>query len=251
MGTTGSEVRADVIGRVVAHASKRLTSEQLGIFTPFVECYYSRIDPADLAERHVPDLYGAAMTHLTFGHVRRPGEIRARAYAPDLDRYGYVSPHSVVELVVDEALVEEAVEEAVVEEVEEPDGCAGGREVVLAVVLVLAATFAGVLEPQAARVAARPSARAVLGSLIRRCAVGVRNRGRQRLSSARTGARAMARRAAPAQRRCSTHRRRSSPAPRETLRRSSAPRSGTRWSRVGGSRALRTAGWPPRGSVAT
>ena len=102
MGTTGSEVRADVIGRVVAHASKRLTSEQLRIFSPFVEDYYSRIDPADLAERHVPDLYGAAMTHLAFGQVRRPGEIRLRAYAPDLDRYGYVSPHSVVELVVED-----------------------------------------------------------------------------------------------------------------------------------------------------
>jgi hypothetical protein len=121
----------------------------------------------------------------------------------ELDELGVV-----VELAVDEALVEEAVEEAVLEEVEEePRLCAFGREVVLAVVLVPAATFVGVLEPQAASVAARPSARAVLGSLIRRCAVGVRNRGRQRLSSARTGARAMARRAAPARRRCSTHRR--------------------------------------------
>ncbi|MGO8875085.1 MAG: NAD-glutamate dehydrogenase [Acidimicrobiales bacterium] len=102
MGTTGSEVRADVIGRVVAHASKRLTSEQLDVFVPFLENYYSRVDPTDLAARHVPDLYGAAMSHLGFGHCRQPGELRLRAYAPDVDRYGYVSPHSVVELVIED-----------------------------------------------------------------------------------------------------------------------------------------------------
>ena len=46
MGTMGSEVRADVIGRVIEHASRRLTSEQLLLFTPFVQCYYARIHPA-------------------------------------------------------------------------------------------------------------------------------------------------------------------------------------------------------------
>jgi glutamate dehydrogenase len=102
MGTTGSEVRAEIIARVVAHASKRLSSEQLAVFSAFAGDYYARIDPADLADRHVPDLYGAAMAHLGFGHVRQPGEIRLRAYAPDLDRFGYVSPHSVVELVVED-----------------------------------------------------------------------------------------------------------------------------------------------------
>jgi glutamate dehydrogenase len=98
----GSEVRADVIGRVIAHASRRLTSEQLLLLTPFVQCYYARIHPADLASRQVPDLYGAAMDHLGFGRERRPGEVRLRTYAPDQDRYGYVSPHSIVELVVED-----------------------------------------------------------------------------------------------------------------------------------------------------
>jgi glutamate dehydrogenase len=98
----GSEARADVIGRVVAYASKRLDDQQLHIFTPFAERYYARSDPADLASRHVPDLYGVAMAHLGFGRVRQPGEARLRAYAPDVDRYGYVSPHSVIELVVED-----------------------------------------------------------------------------------------------------------------------------------------------------
>jgi len=102
MGTMGSEARADVIGRVVAYASKRLDDQQLHIFTPFAERYYARSDPADLASRHVPDLYGVAMAHLGFGRVRQPGEARLRAYAPDVDRYGYVSPHSVIELVVED-----------------------------------------------------------------------------------------------------------------------------------------------------
>jgi glutamate dehydrogenase len=98
----GSEARADVIGRVVAYASKRLDEHQLRLFTPFAECYYGKSDPADLASRHVPDLYGAAMAHFGFGRTRQPSETRLRAYAPDVDRFGYVSPHSVVELVVED-----------------------------------------------------------------------------------------------------------------------------------------------------
>jgi glutamate dehydrogenase len=98
----GSEVRAEIIGRVVAFASKRLSREQLGLFEPFAAQYYARTDPTDLADRHVPDLYGAAMAHLGFGTRRAAGEIRVRAYAPDLDRYGYASPHSVVEVVAED-----------------------------------------------------------------------------------------------------------------------------------------------------
>jgi len=102
MRTMGSEARAEVIGRVVAYASKRLDDKWLRLFTPFVERYYARSDPADLAIRHVPDLYGVAMAHFGFGRTRQPGEVRLRAYAPDVDRFGYVSPHSVVELVVED-----------------------------------------------------------------------------------------------------------------------------------------------------
>ncbi len=102
MGTTGSEVRADVIGRLIAHAEKHLTNEQAELFAAFVDSYYARVDTSDLAARHVPDLYGAALAHLAFGLDRRPGEVLLRAYAPDLDRFGYVSPHSVVELVVED-----------------------------------------------------------------------------------------------------------------------------------------------------
>jgi len=98
----GSEVRAEIIGRVTAFAAKRLSRDQLQLFEPFVTQYYARTDPADLADRHVPDLYGAAMAHLGFGARRLPGEVRVRVYAPDLDRYGYVSPHSVVELVTED-----------------------------------------------------------------------------------------------------------------------------------------------------
>jgi hypothetical protein len=81
----------------------------------------------------------------------------------------------------------------------------------------VAVTEAGLLEPQAAIsvASAMPSPSAVeVGRIFigRGVTVPVRNPGWQRLSSAETGARAMPRRAAPARRRCSTHRRRSSPA---------------------------------------
>ncbi|HEV8065560.1 MAG TPA: hypothetical protein VGP46_12035 [Acidimicrobiales bacterium] len=102
MGTTASEVRADVIGRIITHATKRLTDDQLALFKPFVEQYYADTDPADLTERKIADLYGAAMAHLTMATTREPTEIKVRVYAPDLDRYGFVSEHTVVEVVSDD-----------------------------------------------------------------------------------------------------------------------------------------------------
>ncbi|MGH9169394.1 MAG: NAD-glutamate dehydrogenase [Acidimicrobiales bacterium] len=99
MGTAASEVRADVMGRITAHAAKRLTDDQLAFFTPFVGQYYAATDPADLTERRIADLYGAAMAHMTMGMTRQPSEIKVRAYAPDLDRYGFVSQHTIIEVV--------------------------------------------------------------------------------------------------------------------------------------------------------
>ena len=99
MGTTGSEVRADIIERISRYGTERLTVDQAELFAAFVGGYYGRLDPEDLESRRVPDLYGMVMSHFRLGRIRRPGEVLLRVYAPDIDEHGFASVHSVVELV--------------------------------------------------------------------------------------------------------------------------------------------------------
>jgi glutamate dehydrogenase len=98
----GSEVRSEIIERITRYGAERLTGGQARLFAPFVESYYGRTDPEDLESRRVADLYGMAMSHLGFGRNRRAGEALLRAFAPDIDEHGFASPHSVVELVVED-----------------------------------------------------------------------------------------------------------------------------------------------------
>ena len=102
MGTMGSEVRAEIIERITRYGAERLSAEQAALFAPFVEGYYGRTDPEDLESRRVPDLYGMAMSHFGLGRYRRSGEVLLRVFAPDIDEHGFASPHSVVELVVED-----------------------------------------------------------------------------------------------------------------------------------------------------
>jgi glutamate dehydrogenase len=83
-------------------ADERLTPGQARLFEPFVVQYYARTSPDDLAERRVEDLYGAAMAHLSHARHRTAGAPAVRVYTPDVDRHGYSSPHTVVEIVNDD-----------------------------------------------------------------------------------------------------------------------------------------------------
>src|SRR4029453_18841178 len=64
--------------------------------------YYARVARVDLAARPVHDLYGAAMSHLTLGLDRPPGEPAVRVYSPDFEEHGFGSPHTVVDIVTDD-----------------------------------------------------------------------------------------------------------------------------------------------------
>jgi glutamate dehydrogenase len=93
---------ADILERVRRYARERLRDQQAEFFMPFVGQYYGRATSQDLAERTVPDLYGAALAHLRLARERRRGEPKVAVYSPDFDQHGFASPHTVVEVVTDD-----------------------------------------------------------------------------------------------------------------------------------------------------
>jgi glutamate dehydrogenase len=103
VSTMGSGAKIEMyLDKIKRFADERLTPSQARLFEPFVVQYYARTSPEDLAERRVEDLYGAAMAHLSYARHRTAGAPAVRVYTPDVDRHGYSSPHSVVEVVNDD-----------------------------------------------------------------------------------------------------------------------------------------------------
>ena len=94
--------RDEVVERVRQWAQERLGIEHATLFIPFVDQYYGRVGAADLTERSVPDLYGAALAHLRLALSRRRGEPKVAVYSPAYDEHGFASPHTIVDIVTDD-----------------------------------------------------------------------------------------------------------------------------------------------------
>jgi glutamate dehydrogenase len=67
----------------------------------FLQAYYANVDAEDIGARDPAVLAAAALSHLKFAHKRR-GRALVRVFNPTLREHGYVSPHTVIEMVNDD-----------------------------------------------------------------------------------------------------------------------------------------------------
>ncbi len=65
----------------------------------FLDTYYARVPPDELAERTPRDLAGAAITHLELAAAWRRGGYRVRVFNPTLKTDGWESTHTIVQAV--------------------------------------------------------------------------------------------------------------------------------------------------------
>ncbi len=94
--------KAGLIESLIEYARARLAQDQRAQVEPLLRAYYGEVDPGDLAERGVPDLYGAALAHLKFARRFSPGAPKVRVYNPVFAEHGWQSTHTVVEIVNDD-----------------------------------------------------------------------------------------------------------------------------------------------------
>ncbi len=97
-----TEARADLLEKVVAYGSARLSEPTNAHFARFARHYYAHVAPEEAAARSVADLYGAALAHLRLAERRSPGSPVARICTPTFDEHGYESMHSVLQIVTDD-----------------------------------------------------------------------------------------------------------------------------------------------------
>jgi len=100
--TNEAELRSERLDEIVELLRSKVTPGQQGALEAFVRSYFGQVDPEDLAERELADLYGAAMSHWNFAHRREPGQVRLRVFNPSIAEHGWQSTHTIIEIVNDD-----------------------------------------------------------------------------------------------------------------------------------------------------
>src|ERR1700735_3829119 len=67
----------------------------------FLQTYFSHVDGQELADRDPRDLAGAALSHLLFAKQRGRAAL-VRVFNPTLREHGFVSPHTIIDVVNDD-----------------------------------------------------------------------------------------------------------------------------------------------------
>ncbi len=100
---TANEARVtELVATVLGLVEARLAPEERALARAFVARWLAGVPPVDLVDLDPLDLYGAALAHLRFGARRSSGTALVRVYNPEIDRHGWRSTHTVVEVVNDD-----------------------------------------------------------------------------------------------------------------------------------------------------
>jgi glutamate dehydrogenase len=95
-------VRQKLIARI-AERARRTKPRKLAVpAAEFIGQYYRGVGEDDLAEYDTGELAGAALAHLRFAERRKAGRPLVRVYNASAEEHGWSSPHTVVEVTVED-----------------------------------------------------------------------------------------------------------------------------------------------------
>ncbi len=102
MAVKAGDPELELITEIEDCARERLPRESRAAYEEFIRQYYQWVPAQDLQDRNALDLCGAVVSHWRRGHRREPGEVNVGVYNPQLERDGWHSPYTVVEIVSDD-----------------------------------------------------------------------------------------------------------------------------------------------------
>jgi glutamate dehydrogenase len=91
-----------LVDQLVERAQRRFPGPDVKVVEGLLRRYYASVAPDDIEARALDDLYGAALSHWQLARTRRPDEHRLRAYTPSVTQDGWQTPHSVIDIAVDD-----------------------------------------------------------------------------------------------------------------------------------------------------
>ena len=90
------------IDAVTDFATEKLKSGQLTGFTRFIEDLYRHASPEELSDRHVDELYAAALSLWKFSAQRKAASSKVRVFNPTLEEHGWPANHTIIQIVNDD-----------------------------------------------------------------------------------------------------------------------------------------------------
>ena len=102
MATQTTSLKQEAVDSVVARLHGRLSGARAEGAEQFIRHYYEDIAAEDIVGGDPEDLYGGALSLWQFAAQRKPGEAKIRALNPRVEKHGWHSPHTVLEIVNDD-----------------------------------------------------------------------------------------------------------------------------------------------------
>jgi glutamate dehydrogenase len=102
MSTGTQAVESELIESVCERVRERVAPGEVQEAEAFVRAYYKGAPAEDLQGREPVDLYGAALSHWTFGRGRPERSALVRVYNPTFEQHGWQSPHTAIDVVSDD-----------------------------------------------------------------------------------------------------------------------------------------------------
>ncbi len=102
MDTPNDTLRDECIAGAIEQSTTRLPTEQRDAFENFARGYFHNVDTDDLRARASEDVVGALLSCWQFAAQRDAGTAKLRVLSPSLAEHGWVSRHSVIEIINDD-----------------------------------------------------------------------------------------------------------------------------------------------------
>jgi len=90
--------RQEIINKIRHYLRDRVPESQVSLLEIFAQRYYVNCSLEDLTDRSIEDLSGALLSHWNFIYQREPGESKVRVFNPTLEKDGWQSTHTIIEI---------------------------------------------------------------------------------------------------------------------------------------------------------
>ena len=95
-------LKQELLEKIHGLIDQRMKGDKATCARNFVDHYYRHVPPEDMHGQEPEDLYGAALSMLSFGQSRKDSEVKIRVYNPRFEEHGWHSTHTVIEIVNDD-----------------------------------------------------------------------------------------------------------------------------------------------------
>ncbi len=90
--------RQEILKKLRDHIKNKVPAAKATLLETFAGRYYANCSLEDLTERSIDDLFGGLLSHWNFIYQRKPGESKVRVFNPTLEKDGWESTHTIIEV---------------------------------------------------------------------------------------------------------------------------------------------------------